>query len=70
MKKILARLMNVVVALGILFAALGSFFYIAKNVKDALWNGFGILGLVLLIALAVNYVFLGKATLWNDVKES
>jgi len=64
MKKVFARLMNVIAVIGFLIAALGIYSLIAGGSKDGIWYGFSVLVLV----FAVNYIFLGKQTVWNEVE--
>jgi hypothetical protein len=56
--------MNVIAVIGFLIAALGIYSLIAGGSKDGIWYGFSVLVLV----FAVNYIFLGKQTVWNEVE--
>jgi hypothetical protein len=62
MKKVFARLVNVIAVVGFLITGLGVYSLLSGGSKDVVWNGIGIL----VFTFVLNYIFLGKPTIWND----
>lgn len=65
MKKVFARFINVLAAVGLLLCAAGLYWYFAEKNTDAIG---GAIGLLIFVGI-LNYVFLGKATIWNEIEE-
>lgn len=65
MKKVFARLVNVVAVIAFVYGAIGIYWYFVES--DV--AGFGVAGALVVIVLFLNYVFLGKAKIWNNVEQ-
>lgn len=62
MKEVFARFLNVITVIGLLLTVMGLYSLVTEGTKDIIWNGVG----TLVFVFVVNYIFLGKGTVWNS----